>query len=72
MKISNKNTIKAHGFNRSGRLLCTVYDSGFTTIAAIIEAMERKNNGVREISIYNEDTEELGRYIIYQNSFRKI
>ena len=72
MRISNKNTIKAHGFNRSGRLLCTVYDSGFTTIAAIIEALERKNNGVREISIYNEDTEELGRYIIYQNSFRKI
>ena len=72
MRISNKNTIKAHGFNESGRLLCTVYASGFTSIRAIIEALERKNNGVREISIYNEDTEELGRYIIYQNSFRKI
>ena len=72
MRISNKNTIKAHGFSESGRLLCTVYDSGFTSIRAIIEALERKNNGVREISIYNEDTEEFGRYRIYPNSFRKI
>lgn len=75
MKISNKNTIKAHGFDRSGRLLCTIYDSCFSSICAIIAAVDRKNPGtskITEISIYNEDTEELGRYRIYPESFRKI
>ena len=75
MRISNKNTIKAHSFDRSGRLLCTVYDSEFISIRTIIAALECKNNGaskIREISIYNEDTEELGRYIIYPNSYKKI
>lgn len=75
MRISNKNTIMAHGFDRSGRLLCIVYDSCFSSIGAIIAAVDRKNPGtskITEISIYNEDTDELGRYRIYPNSYKKI
>lgn len=75
MKVSNSDTIKAHGYDKTGRLISTMYDSWFTSIAAIIEAVKCKNPGISktaEVSIYNEDTDEYGRYRIYPNSFKKI
>lgn len=56
-RISKHDMVKAHIFNKDGKLLTTLYDSGFTTIDQIKTTLRGKVNGYNKtsISISNED-----------------
>lgn len=64
-RISVQDTINAHAYNKSGKLVATVYDSGFSTVGQVINELQRKCSGsshVAELSINNEDKEWLNWY----------
>lgn len=44
-RISAKDTIKAHGFNKGNRLVAQVYDSGFTTVESVIDKLCERSSG---------------------------
>lgn len=65
-RISEKDCIKAHSFDREGKILATVYDSGFTCISSVISTLKSKGSGwlrpIYEVSIYNIDKDWSARY----------
>lgn len=59
-RISINDTVKAHIFNSEGKLVGQLYDSGFTTIEQVKNALKQKLNdynkkGSFTYSISNED-----------------
>lgn len=58
-RISKKDTIKAYSYNRYGKLISIVYDSGFHTIASVISVLKQKAicSSVHEVAIHNQDKE---------------
>lgn len=64
-RISEKDTIKAKAFNRRGQLITVVYDSGFSTVKQVLNALAQKCSGISrmvEAQIVNEDKEWSGHY----------
>ena len=57
--ITKKDCIKAHSFDKNGKIMATIYDSGFTCISSVISQLNQKGGGwlhpIYEISIYNID-----------------
>lgn len=64
--ITKKDCIKAHSFDKNGKRMATIYDSGFTCISSVISQLNQKGGGwlhpIYEISIYNIDRDWSARY----------
>lgn len=57
-RIASQDTVKAYVYSMDGRLLAQVYDSGFTAIDQVKNALNRKVIGLPrkvEYTICNED-----------------
>lgn len=71
-RIKANDNIKAVMFDdKTGKLLITVYDSGFTTIGEVVSKLISKvtyiNSGKVYISIYNQDTERIKQFYKHVN-----
>ena len=71
-RIKANDTIKVTmSADNTGKLLATVYDSGFTTIGEVLRKSISKipytNSGKVFISIYNQDTERIKQLYKYVN-----
>ena len=64
--ITKKDCIKAHSFDKNGKIMATIYDSGFTCISSVISQLNQKGGGwlhpIYEISIYNIGRDWSARY----------
>ena len=71
-RIKANDTIKATmSADNTGKLLATVYDSGFSTIGEVVNKLISKvpytNSGKVYISIYNQETEQSKQLIKHVN-----
>lgn len=64
--IKEKDDIKAYSFDRNGKILASVYDSGFSSVKSVIAELSRRGSGwmkeIKEISIENESRDTYARY----------
>lgn len=71
-RIAYKDTVRAYLYNSKGKLLTTIYDSGFTKIKQVEYSLLKKvpfYSGKRlEVSILNEDKGTHKRYEIAVNN----
>ncbi len=67
-RIYEKDTVKAMSFDKDGRLVCSLYDSGFRSVGGVISALLDKGSGwarkISNVSILNEDRGWYGRYSV--------
>jgi hypothetical protein len=70
-RIAQNDTIRAHAINKSGKIIATLYDSGFRSKSSVELALMNKiphySQSTIEIRIYNEDKEISTRYSISVN-----
>lgn len=64
--IKEKDTVKAYSFDRNGKIIASLYDSGFSSVGAVISELSRRGSGcmkeIKEVSIFNIDRETFARY----------
>lgn len=64
--IKEKDEIKAFSFDRNGKIIASLYDSGFPSVAAVISELSRRGSGwmkdIKEISIENKSRCTYARY----------
>lgn len=64
-RISENDTIKAYAYDKSRKLVATVYDSGFSTVGQVIGELQRKCSGLNHVAgiqIHNLDKVWSNRY----------
>lgn len=71
-RIKESDTVRANALNKDGRILATIYNSGFRTIAQVENALLNKipyfSGKKVEISIFNIDKDTYKRYTINVNN----
>lgn len=64
--IKEKDAVKAYSFDRNGKIIASLYNSGFSSVSAVISELSRRGSGwmkeIKEISIKNEDRNTFARY----------
>lgn len=64
--IKEKDEIKAFSFDRNGKIIASLYDSGFTSVNDVISSLSQRGAGwlkeIKEISIHNLSRETYARY----------
>lgn len=64
--IKENDDIKAYSFDRNGKIIASLYDSGFSSVAAVISELSRRGSGwmkgMKEISIENKSRCTYARY----------
>lgn len=64
--IKEKDEIKAYSFDRNGKIIASLYDSGFTSVGAVISEISRRGSGwmkdIKEISLENKSRCSYARY----------
>lgn len=73
MRLSKANTIKAYAYDKNGKLICTIYDSGYSNLDGVLYELRRRaqHRKVVEMSIIDQDTEEYARYKIIGDTIKK-
>lgn len=64
--IKEKDEIKAHSFDRNGKIIASLYDGGFSSVGAVVSELSRRGSGwmkdIKEISIENKSRCTHARY----------
>lgn len=64
--IKEKDEIKAFSFDRNGKIIASLYDTGFTSVNDVISSLSQRGAGwlkeIKEISIHNLSRETYARY----------
>lgn len=64
--IKEKDEVKAFSFDRHGKMIASLYDSGFSSVGAVISELSRRGSGwmkeIKEISIENKSRCTYARY----------
>lgn len=64
--IKENDEIKAYSFDRNGKIIASLYDSGFSSVAAVISELSWRGSGwmkgMKEISIENKSRCTYARY----------
>lgn len=64
--IREKDEVKASSFDRHGKMIASLYDSGFSSVSAVISELSRRGSGwmkeIKEISIENKSRCTYARY----------
>ena len=65
-RVNENDTITAHSYDKNGKIIASLYDSGFNSIQGIIDTISDKGSGelrkIREVFITNETKGWIGRY----------
>lgn len=71
--IKEKDEIKAFSIDRNGKIIASLYDSGFSSVSAVISEISRRGSGwmkeIKEIGIENKSR---GTYARYNKQGRRI
>lgn len=67
-RISEKDTIKVFSLDKQGKVIASLYDSGYTNIKSVIHDLSVKGSGwlkkIHEVQIHNIDKEWNAHYDI--------
>ena len=75
MIIRPQDTIKARLFDKKGKIIASVYDSGFCTVSQVIDALKSRTinpHSLKNVAIYNMDRDFYNYYTLSGKKLRWI
>lgn len=73
VRITEKTDFKAHGYDKEGKLIATINDSGYRSVQSVLDGLRCKafyGKKVAEFSIETEDN--FARYKVVGGGFRRL